>query len=84
MDDLEAVAVSDLTGRSHQPLPEITRNRAHHRAAKNEEEKGMKDGTGSSGSGFAPLPASKTQRGAPTPGGLPVACCSPGEACAKI
>lgn len=40
VDDLEAVAVADLTGRSHQPLPEITRNRAHDRAAENEEEKG--------------------------------------------
>lgn len=39
VDDLEAVAVSDLTGRSDQPLPEITRNRAHHRVAKNEADK---------------------------------------------
>lgn len=39
VEDVEALAVSDLTGRSGQPLPEITRNRAYDRTVEKEAEK---------------------------------------------
>jgi YteA family regulatory protein len=39
VDDLESVAVSDITGRSSQPLPEFTRNEAYERTVEKETEK---------------------------------------------
>lgn len=51
VDDVEKVAVSDLAGRSDQPLPEITRNGAYDRTVEKEAER--EEGTWDRGDGSA-------------------------------